>query len=72
MQVVQKVGSHEFIAILKLDATVILKEAGKEVTGFTRNSAIPAVAENHDGPAILESTIAQSMCALILGYASVT
>jgi hypothetical protein len=72
MQVVQRVGSREFTAILKMDATVVLKEGSKEVTRFTLNSAIPALAENHDGPAILESTIAQLMCALILGYARVT
>ncbi len=72
MQVAQRVGSREFTATLKLDATVVLKEGSKEVTRFTLNSAIPALAENHDGPAILESTIARLMCALILGYARVT
>jgi hypothetical protein len=72
MQFVQRVGSREFTAILKLDASVILKEENKEVTRFTLNSAISAFAENHDGPAILEATVGQLMCALILGYARVT
>jgi len=72
MQISQKFGSREFTAILKLDASVILKEGSREVARFTLNSAVPMFAENHDGPAMLDATIAQLLCSLILGYARIT
>lgn len=72
IQISQKVGSREFTAILKLDASVILKEGSREVSRFTLNSAVPMFAENHNASAMLDATIAQLLCSLILGYARVT
>lgn len=71
MEVFEKVGTREFSAVLKLDASVILKEGTRELTSVTLNSALPALAEQNDGPAILESTIAELLRALIREYARV-
>jgi hypothetical protein len=71
MEVFEKVGTRSFSAILKLDAGVILKEGNRELTSVTLNSALPALAEQNDGPAILASTIAELLRALIREYARV-
>lgn len=71
MEVFEKVGTRQFSAILKLDASVILKEGTRELTSVTLNSALPALAEQNDGPAILESTVAELLRALIREYARV-
>lgn len=71
MEVFEKVGTREFSAVLKLDASVILKEGSRELTRVTLNSALPAIAEQNDGPAILDSTIADLLRALIREYARV-
>ncbi|MGP8434221.1 PRC-barrel domain containing protein [Paraburkholderia fungorum] len=72
MEVFEKVGTREFSAILKLDASVILKEGSRELTAVTLNAALPALAEDRNGPAILESTISELLRALIREYARVT
>lgn len=72
MEVFEKVGTREFSAVLKLDAGVILKEGARELTGTTLNSALPALAKYRNGPAILESTIAELLRALIREHARVT
>jgi hypothetical protein len=71
MEVVEKVGTREFSAILKLDASVILKEGNRELTSVTLNSALPALAEQNDGPAILDSTVADLLRVLIREHARV-
>jgi len=72
MEVFEKVGTREFSAILKLDASVILKDGARELTPVTLNSALPALAQDRNGAAILESTIADLLRALIREYARVT
>jgi len=71
MEVFQKIGTREFSAILKPDASVIIKEGTREFTAITLTSGIPALAEHRDGPAILQSTIAELLHALIQEYARV-
>jgi len=72
MEVFEKVGTREFSAILNLDASVTLKEGNREITSVTLSSALPALAEQSGGPAILDSTVAGLLRALIREYARVT
>ena len=69
MEVFEKVGTREFSALLELDGRVTLKEGARELTKMTLNSALPALAEHSDGPAILDTTIAESLRALLREYA---
>jgi len=71
MEVFQKVGSREFSALLRPDASVTLKEGKKDLTTVTLNSGLPALAEQNNGAAILESTIADLLRALIREYARI-
>jgi hypothetical protein len=71
LEVFEKIGTREFSAILKPDASVIIKEGTREFAVVTLTSGIPALAEHRDGPAILESTIAELLHALIQEYARV-
>ena len=71
MEVFEKVGTRAFSARLELDGRVTLKEGTRELTKMTLNSALPALAEHSDGPAILDSTIAELLRALLREYARV-
>lgn len=71
MEVFQRVGTRDFSAILELDAAVTVKEGSHVIARVTLNSALPALAEHNDGPAILASTIEQMLCSLIQEYARV-
>jgi len=71
MEVFERVGTREFSALLELDGRVILKEGTRELTKTTLNSALPALAEHSDGSAILDSTIADLLRALLREYARV-
>jgi len=71
LEVFEKIGTREFSATLKPDASVIIKEGTREFAVVTLTSGIPALAEHNDGPAILESTIAELLRALIQEYARV-
>ena len=71
MEVFEKVGTRAFSARLELDGRVTLKEGTRELTKMTLNSALPALAKHSDEPAILDSTIAELLRALLREYARV-
>ena len=71
MEVFERVGTREFSALLELDGRVILKEGTRELTKTTLNSALPALTKHSDGHAILDSTIADLLRALLREYARV-
>jgi hypothetical protein len=71
MEVFEKVGTREFSALLELDGRVTLKEGARELAKLTLNSALPVLAEHSDGPAILDSTIAELLRALLRQHARV-